>query len=157
MSIEVEEQFVVEANGDTDTMRYELGADELAALHTAIDQDAESQEQDEDETKGDSDQTEADSDDEPGVVASVFSLDYLKQLRTPIPNDGAVTIEIGEDLPATIAFDIADRGRARPVHARPTYQYRHLIHTTEKERSNENCTANSTSITADPDSDSSNP
>ena len=34
---EVEEQFVVEANGDTDTMRYELGADELAALRTAID------------------------------------------------------------------------------------------------------------------------
>ena len=101
---EVEEQFVVEANGDTDTMRYELGVDELAALHTAIDQDAESQEQDEDETKGDSDESER----EPGVVASVFSLDYLKQLRTPIPNDAAVTIEIGEDLPATIAFDIAD-------------------------------------------------
>jgi len=101
---EVEEQFVVEANGDTDTMRYELGVDELAALHTAIDQDAESQEQDEDETKGDSDESEH----EPGVVASVFSLDYLKQLRTPIPNDAAVTIEIGEVLPATIAFDIAD-------------------------------------------------
>jgi proliferating cell nuclear antigen len=105
---EVEEQFIVEANGDADTMRYELDADELAALHTAIDQEVESQEQDEDETKGDSNQTEDDSDDEPGVVASVFSLDYLKQLRTPIPNDGAVTIEFGEDLPATIAFDIAD-------------------------------------------------
>ena len=105
---EVEEQFIVEANGDADTMRYELGVDELAALHTAIDQDAESQDQNEDETKGDSNQTKDNSEDEPGVVASVFGLDYLKQLRTPISNDAAVTIEIGEVLPATIAFDIAD-------------------------------------------------
>ena len=102
----VEEQFVVEADGDTDTVRYELDADELAALHTTIGQDAE---QDEDEAKSDSNQAGDDSDgDEPGSVASTFSIDYVKELRTPVPNDGAVTIELGEDLPATIAFDIAD-------------------------------------------------
>ena len=106
---EVEEQFVVEANGDTDTVRYELDADELATLHTTIGQDAEDQDKDEHETENDSNQTGDDSDgDEPSSVASTFSIDYLKELRTPIPNDGAVTIELGEYLPATIAFDIVD-------------------------------------------------
>ena len=105
---EVEEQFIVEANGDTDTMRYELGVDELASLHTAIDRDAETQDQDEEETESDSAQSGDDSVESTGVVASVFGLDYLKQLRIPIPNDAAVTIELGEDLPTTIAFDIAD-------------------------------------------------
>ena len=41
-------------------------------------------------------------------IASLFNLEYLKRFRSPIPNDTAVTIELGDDLPATLTFDIAE-------------------------------------------------
>jgi len=43
-----------------------------------------------------------------GDAHSLFSLDYLKDMNKAIPKDGEVTLELGEEFPVKIHFDIAE-------------------------------------------------
>jgi proliferating cell nuclear antigen len=45
---------------------------------------------------------------EAGDAHSLFSLDYLKDMNKAIPNDGEVTIELGEEYPVKMHFEIAE-------------------------------------------------
>ncbi|MFB6354370.1 MAG: DNA polymerase sliding clamp [Halobacteriales archaeon] len=45
---------------------------------------------------------------EPGQARSLFSLDYLKDMNKAIPKDGEVTVNLGEELPVEMAFEIAE-------------------------------------------------
>ncbi len=44
----------------------------------------------------------------PGPARSLFSLDYLKDMNKAIPTDGEVTIELGEEFPVKLHFEIAE-------------------------------------------------
>ncbi|WP_331235642.1 DNA polymerase sliding clamp [Natronorarus salvus] len=44
----------------------------------------------------------------PGEAHSLFSLDYLKEMNKAIPTDGEVTIDIGEEFPVKLHFEIAE-------------------------------------------------
>ncbi len=44
---------------------------------------------------------------EAGDAASLFSLDYLKDMNKAIPSDAEVTIELGEEFPVKMHFDVA--------------------------------------------------
>jgi proliferating cell nuclear antigen len=44
----------------------------------------------------------------PGDAHSLFSLDYLKDMNKAIPRDGEVTVELGEEFPVKMHFDIAE-------------------------------------------------
>lgn len=44
----------------------------------------------------------------PGEARSLFSLDYLKDMNRAIPADGEVTMELGEEFPITLQFEIAE-------------------------------------------------
>jgi len=133
---EAADQVVIEAGGDTDHVLFELDTDEdLIALDIMADSidasdkevraeaaeseggeptgadsnetvDVASEETEHAET-GDAAHDTSDSDDT-SSISSLFNLEYLKGFRTPIPIDTAVTIELGEDLPATLTFDIAE-------------------------------------------------
>ena len=39
---------------------------------------------------------------------SLFSLDYLKDLRKPIPKDTAVDVQLGKEFPVVLGFELAD-------------------------------------------------
>ncbi|WP_435348374.1 DNA polymerase sliding clamp [Haloarchaeobius sp. HRN-SO-5] len=43
-----------------------------------------------------------------GDAHSLFSLDYLKDMNKAIPSDAEVTLELGEEFPLKIHFDIAE-------------------------------------------------
>ncbi|MHB9287288.1 DNA polymerase sliding clamp [Halobacteriales archaeon Cl-PHB] len=43
-----------------------------------------------------------------GEAASLFSLDYLKDMNKAIPSDAEVTIELGEEFPVKMHFDVAE-------------------------------------------------
>ncbi|WEL19001.1 DNA polymerase sliding clamp subunit (PCNA-like) [Halorhabdus sp. SVX81] len=43
-----------------------------------------------------------------GSARSLFSLDYLKDMNKAIPNDAEVTMELGEEFPVKMHFDIAE-------------------------------------------------
>jgi len=43
-----------------------------------------------------------------GDAHSLFSLDYLKEMNKAIPNDAEVTLELGEEFPVKMHFDIAE-------------------------------------------------
>ena len=43
-----------------------------------------------------------------GDARSLFSLDYLKDMDKAIPKDGEVTIELGEEFPVKMHFEIAE-------------------------------------------------
>ncbi|MFB6129086.1 MAG: DNA polymerase sliding clamp [Halorhabdus sp.] len=43
-----------------------------------------------------------------GPARSLFSLDYLKDMNKAIPNDAEVTMELGEEFPVKMHFDIAE-------------------------------------------------
>ncbi|MFD1513180.1 DNA polymerase sliding clamp [Halomarina rubra] len=43
-----------------------------------------------------------------GDAHSLFSLDYLKEMNKAIPKDAEVTVELGEDFPVKMHFDIAE-------------------------------------------------
>lgn len=43
-----------------------------------------------------------------GDAHSLFSLDYLKDMNRAIPRDGEVTVELGEEFPVKMHFDIAE-------------------------------------------------
>ncbi|RJS96946.1 MULTISPECIES: DNA polymerase sliding clamp [Halococcus] len=74
---EADEQFYVDAEGDTDDVHFELDNDDLIDL-TA------------------------------GPAHSLFSLDYLKDMNKAIPGDAEVTLDLGEEFPVKLHFDIAE-------------------------------------------------
>ena len=43
-----------------------------------------------------------------GAARSLFSLDYLKDMNKAIPGDAEVTIELGEEFPLKLHFEIAE-------------------------------------------------
>jgi proliferating cell nuclear antigen len=43
-----------------------------------------------------------------GEARSLFSLDYLKDMNKAIPKDAEVEIELGEEFPVKLHFDIAE-------------------------------------------------
>ena len=43
-----------------------------------------------------------------GPASSLFSLDYLQDMNKAIPKDAEVTMELGEEFPVKLHFDIAD-------------------------------------------------
>ncbi len=43
-----------------------------------------------------------------GDAHSLFSLDYLKDMNKAIPKDGEVTLELGEEFPVKIHFEVAE-------------------------------------------------
>ncbi len=45
---------------------------------------------------------------QPGAAHSLFSLDYLADMNKAIPKDAEVTLELGEEFPVKIHFDIAE-------------------------------------------------
>jgi proliferating cell nuclear antigen len=74
---EDDDQFYVDAEGDTDDVHFELDREDLIDL------------------------TE-------GPAHSLFSLDYLKDMNRAIPSDAEVTIDLGEEFPVKLHFDIAE-------------------------------------------------
>lgn len=66
------------------------------------------------EAEGDTDDVHLDLDREdlidltPGPARSLFSLDYLKDMNKAIPTDGEVTLELGEEFPVKLHFEIAE-------------------------------------------------
>lgn len=66
------------------------------------------------DAEGDTDDVhfELDSDDlislTPGEAHSLYSLDYLKKMNKAIPSDAEVTIDLGEEFPVQLGFEIAD-------------------------------------------------
>jgi len=70
--------FYAEAEGDTDDVHLELGADELVMSQIGDD------------------------------AHSLFSLDYLKDLQQPIPGDVEVSVRVGEELPTMLQYSLAD-------------------------------------------------
>ncbi|PSP78409.1 DNA polymerase sliding clamp [Halobacteriales archaeon QS_1_68_20] len=44
----------------------------------------------------------------PGPAHSLFSLDYLKDMNKAIPKDTEVTVELGEEFPVKMHFEIAE-------------------------------------------------
>ncbi|WP_327050459.1 DNA polymerase sliding clamp [Halomicrococcus gelatinilyticus] len=43
-----------------------------------------------------------------GPAHSLFSLDYLKDMNKAIPNDGEVSVELGEEFPVKLHFETAE-------------------------------------------------
>jgi proliferating cell nuclear antigen len=43
-----------------------------------------------------------------GAASSLFSLDYLKDLRKPVPKDTVVQMHLGEEFPVKLHFEMAD-------------------------------------------------
>jgi proliferating cell nuclear antigen len=43
-----------------------------------------------------------------GAASSLFSLDYLKDLRKPVPKDTIVQMDMGEEFPVKLHFEMAD-------------------------------------------------
>lgn len=44
----------------------------------------------------------------PGEAASIFSLDYLKDMVKSVPKDAEVTMELGEEFPVKMEFTLAE-------------------------------------------------
>jgi proliferating cell nuclear antigen len=44
----------------------------------------------------------------PGEAASLYSLDYLQDMNKAIPKDAEVTMDLGEEFPVILNFDIAE-------------------------------------------------
>ncbi|MFB6138584.1 MAG: DNA polymerase sliding clamp [Halobacteriaceae archaeon] len=75
------EVFYVEAAGDTDDVNLQLGREELIDLVVH---------------------------DEPGAVESLYSLEYLDEITRAVPGDAEVTLELGEEFPLKMGFQIAE-------------------------------------------------
>lgn len=71
-------EFVVKAEGDTDDV--DLTLDEESLVDIDADEDA----------------------------TSLFSLDYLKDMESAIPGDTEILIELGDELPVKLHFDLFD-------------------------------------------------
>jgi proliferating cell nuclear antigen len=72
-----EEQFYVDAEGDTDDVHLELTREDLIDLQA-------------------------------GDAHSLFSLDYLSDMNKAIPKDAEVTVELGEEFPVKMHFEVAE-------------------------------------------------
>jgi len=70
--------FYMRAEGDTDDVRVDLGEDDLISLDTGGEE-----------------------------AESLFSLDYLDSMAKAIPNDAAVAVEVGDDYPVKMNFELA--------------------------------------------------
>jgi proliferating cell nuclear antigen len=73
-----EESFYMSAEGDTDDVRVDLREDDVIEL----------------ETGGE-------------TAQSLFSLDYLDSMAKAIPNDAQVEVEVGDDYPVKMNFEIS--------------------------------------------------
>jgi proliferating cell nuclear antigen len=73
-------QLVIEAEGDTDDVELVKGEDEDEVVDGTFN----------------------------GTAHSLFSLDYLKDMNKALPNNGVVTLELGEEFPVKIHFDDED-------------------------------------------------
>jgi proliferating cell nuclear antigen len=73
-----EESFYMSAEGDTDDVRVDLREDDIIEL----------------ETGGE-------------TAQSLFSLDYLDSMAKAIPNDAQVEVEVGDDYPVKMNFEIS--------------------------------------------------
>lgn len=73
-----EESFYMSAEGDTDDVRVDLREDDIIEL----------------ETSGE-------------TAQSLFSLDYLDSMAKAIPNDAQVEVEVGDDYPVKMNFEIS--------------------------------------------------
>lgn len=73
-----EGSFYMSAEGDTDDVRVDLHEDEVIEL----------------ETGGE-------------TAQSLFSLDYLDSMAKAIPNDAQVEVEVGDDYPVKMNFDVS--------------------------------------------------
>jgi proliferating cell nuclear antigen len=71
-----DEQFYVDAEGDTDDVHLELTREDLIDLQA-------------------------------GDAHSLFSLDYLNDMNKAIPKDAEVTVELGEEFPVKLHFEVA--------------------------------------------------
>lgn len=73
-----EESFYMRAEGDTDDVRVDLREDDVISL----------------ETGGE-------------TAESLFSLDYLDSMAKAIPNDAQVAVEVGDDYPVKMNFEVS--------------------------------------------------
>jgi len=73
-----EDSFYMSAEGDTDDVRVDLRGDDVIEL----------------ETGGE-------------TAQSLFSLDYLDSMAKAIPNDAQVEVEVGDDYPVKMNFDVS--------------------------------------------------
>lgn len=74
---EPEDVFLVEAEGDTDDVSFELDREDLLDLQAAD-------------------------------AHSLFSLDYLKDMNKAVPSDAELELNLGEEFPLKLFYDIAD-------------------------------------------------
>lgn len=77
IGIEEGETLYAAAEGDTDSVRVERGADDCEAF-------------------------------DPAPAHSLFSVSYLDAVASVVPGDAAVTLQLGEEAPLKLAFDLAD-------------------------------------------------
>lgn len=70
--------FYMRAEGDTDDVRVDLTEEDVIGLETGGEK-----------------------------AESLFSLDYLDSMAKAIPNDAAVDVEVGDDYPVKMNFDVA--------------------------------------------------
>jgi proliferating cell nuclear antigen len=88
-------------------------AADMVSDHIALGVDADT-EQFYVDAEGDTDDVhlELDEDDlidlTPGPARSLFALDYLKDMNRAIPNDAEVALELGEEFPVKLHFDVAE-------------------------------------------------
>jgi proliferating cell nuclear antigen len=88
-------------------------AADMVSDHIALGVDADT-EQFYVDAEGDTDDVhlELDEDDlidlTPGPARSLFALDYLKDMNRAIPHDAEVTLELGEEFPVKLHFDVAE-------------------------------------------------
>jgi proliferating cell nuclear antigen len=68
------DQFIIEAEGDTDDIELELGNEDLVSSSIG------------------------------GDVASLFSLEYMKDIKKALPTTGSVGMEMGDEFPIKIRF-----------------------------------------------------
>ena len=73
-----EDTFYMRAEGDTDDVRVDLTEEDVIGLETGGEK-----------------------------AESLFSLDYLDSMAKAIPNDAAVDVEVGDDYPVKMNFDVA--------------------------------------------------
>jgi proliferating cell nuclear antigen len=73
-----DDTFYMRAEGDTDDVRVDLTEEDVIGLETGGEK-----------------------------AESLFSLDYLDSMAKAIPNDAAVDVEVGDDYPVKMNFDVA--------------------------------------------------
>jgi proliferating cell nuclear antigen len=98
------ESLMISADGDTDSVEYKLGPTDDGLESFAMDDTWQPPSEDSDEPSTDG-RPDGLSDE---AVQSSFSLDYLKDMRPVLPNDGNLEFTLGDNLPLDLAFSLAD-------------------------------------------------